>query len=95
MFQALGVSSEIPRIDLAALHQIIHLAASTLDLEVVRQHQDVGKEKKRALDALVYDSSAALKRFKGEEGSPVKPICFAMREHHCLTNSYPFRFSCL
>lgn len=37
-----------------------------LDLEVVRQRRDVGKEKKRALDALVYDSSAALKRFKGE-----------------------------
>ena len=68
MFQALEVPPELPRIDLAALQQIIHLAASTLDLEVVRQHEDVGKEKKRALNALVHDSSAALKRFNSKEG---------------------------
>ena len=50
MFQALEVPRELPRIDLAALQQIIHLAASTLDLEVVRQHEDIGKMNRRALD---------------------------------------------
>ena len=52
---------------LAALQQTIHLAASTLDLEIIREHEDVGKKKRKDLDALVYDSSAALKRFKSEE----------------------------
>ena len=50
-----------------SLEQIIHLAASTLDLEVVLQHEDIGKMKRRALDPLVHDSTAALKRFKDEE----------------------------
>ena len=54
-------------ISFRALQQIIHLAASTLDLEVVRQHEDIGKMKGRALDTLVHDSTAALRRFKGEE----------------------------
>ena len=58
---------ELPRIDLAALQQIIDLAASILDLEVVPQHEDIGTMKRRALDTLVHDSTAALKRFKGEE----------------------------
>ena len=40
---------------------------STLDLQVVRQHEDVGKMKRRALATLVHDSPAALKRLKGEE----------------------------
>ena len=41
--------------------------ASTLDLEIIRGHKDVGKQKRKGLDALVKDSSAALKRFKSEE----------------------------
>ena len=62
MFQALEVAPELPRIDLAALQQIIHLAASTLDLEVVRQNED-GKMKRRALDPLVQHCCAeALQR---------------------------------
>ena len=69
MFLALEahMPPELPRIDLAALQHIIHLAASTLDLEVVRQHEDIGKMKRRALDPLVHDSTAALKRFKDEQ----------------------------
>ena len=57
MFQAVEVPSELARIDIAALEQIVLLAASTLDLE--RQHDEVGKEKKRALNALVENSAAA------------------------------------
>ena len=49
------------------VRKIIHFAASTLDLEVVREHvrehQDVGKQKKD-LDALVADSAAALQRLR-------------------------------
>ena len=67
MFQALQVPAEIHQIDLAALQQIIHLAASTLDLKIIREHKDVGKRKRMDLDALVRDSSAALQRFKSEE----------------------------
>ena len=64
MFQALEVAPELPRIDLAALQQIIHLAASTLDLEVVRQNED-GKMKRRALDPLVQHCCAeALQRWR-------------------------------
>ena len=54
---------KIHQIDLVALQKIIHLAAPTLDLEVVREHQDVGKRKKD-LDALVADSAAALQRLR-------------------------------
>ena len=50
MFHALQVPPKIHQIDLGALQKIIHLAASTLDLEAVREHvrehQDVGKKKK-------------------------------------------------
>ena len=60
MFQAVEVPGSLPRIDVAALEQIVLLAASTLDLEVVREHQEVGKEKKRALNALIEDSAAAV-----------------------------------
>ena len=62
MFQALQVPEKIHKIDLVALQKIILLAASTLDLEVVRGHQDVGKKKRKALNALVADSGDALKR---------------------------------
>ena len=62
MFQALQVPEKIHQIDLVALQKIIHLAAPTLDLEVIREHQDVGKTKRKDLDALVADSGAALKR---------------------------------
>ena len=45
MFQALHAAPEtLHQIDLAALQQIIHLAASTLDLEIIREHEDVGKQ---------------------------------------------------
>ena len=74
MFQPLRVPAEIHQIDLAALQQIIHLAASTLDLEIIREHKDVGKNKRKDLSALVYDSNAALKRFKSQEdGSQLEP----------------------
>ena len=67
MFQALQVPEKIHQTDLVALQKIIHLAASTLDLEVVREHvrehQDAGK-KKKDLDALVADSAAALQRLR-------------------------------
>jgi len=46
MFQALEVPPKLPRIDLAALQQIIHLAASTLDLEVVRQQKMWAKRRR-------------------------------------------------
>ena len=50
MFHALQVPPKIHQIDLGALQKIIHFAASTLDLEVVREHvrehQDVGKKKR-------------------------------------------------
>ena len=61
-FQALQVPEKIHKIDLVALQKIILLAASTLDLEVVRGHQDVGKKKRKALNALVADSGDELKR---------------------------------
>ena len=67
MFHALRVPPKIHQIDFGAQQKIIHLAASTLDLEVVREHvrehQDVGK-KKKDLDALVADSDAALQRIR-------------------------------
>ena len=40
------------RIDIAALEQTVLLAASTLDLEMVRQHDEVGKEKEKSLERL-------------------------------------------
>ena len=58
------VPSELARIDIAALEQIVLLAASTLDLEMVRQHDEVGKEKKRALNALVENSAAAVAKVR-------------------------------
>ena len=61
-FHALQVPEQIHKIDLTALQKIILLAASTLDLEVVRGHQGVGKKKRKALNALVADSGDALKR---------------------------------
>ena len=64
MFQALQVPEQIHQIDLVALQKIIHLAASTLDLEAIREHKDVGRKKRKDLDALVADSGAALKRLK-------------------------------
>ena len=50
MFQALQVPEKIHKIDLVALQKIILLAASTLDLEVVRGHQEVGKKETESLD---------------------------------------------
>ena len=67
MFQALQVPEQIHQIELVALQKIIHLAASTLGLEIIREHKDVGKQKRKDLDALVSDSSAALKRLKSEK----------------------------
>ena len=64
MFQAVEVPSELARIDIAALEQTVLLAASTLDLEMVRQHDEVGKEKKRALNALVENSAAAVAKVR-------------------------------
>ena len=64
MLQAVEVPSELARIDIAALEQIVLLAASTLDLEMVRQHDKVGKEKKRALNALVENSAAAVAKVR-------------------------------
>ena len=61
-FHALQVPEKIHKIDLVALQKIILLAASTLDLEVVRGRQDVGQQKREALNALVADSGDALKR---------------------------------
>ena len=61
-FHALQVPEKIHKIDLTALQKIIILAAATLDLEVVRGHQDVGKKQRKALGALVADSGDALKR---------------------------------
>ena len=51
------------RIDLATLRRIVCLAASTLDLKAARQHEDIGKMRRRALNILVHDSTAALERF--------------------------------
>ena len=65
-FHALQVPKKIHKIDLTALRKIILLAASTLDLEVVRGHQDVGKKKRKALNALVADSGDALKHLKAD-----------------------------
>ena len=67
MLQALDVLQKLPQIDLAALQQIIHLAASTMDLDVVREHKDVGKGRRKTLNNLVHDSAAALEVYKGEE----------------------------
>ena len=61
-FRALRVPPKIHKIDLTALRKIILLAASTLDLEVIRGHQDVGQKKRKALNALVADSGDELKR---------------------------------
>ena len=63
-FQALQVPEKIYKIDLVALQKIIHLAAPALDLEVIREHKDVGRKKRKDLDALVADSGAALKHLK-------------------------------
>ena len=67
MFQALQVPAEIHHIGLTALQQIIRLAVSTLDLEIIREHNHVDKKKRKYLAALVSDSSAALKRLKSEK----------------------------
>ena len=64
MFQALQVPEKIHQIDVVALQKIIHLAPSTLVLEVIREHKDVGRKKRKDLDALVADSGAALKHLK-------------------------------
>ena len=61
MFKALEVPQKPPQIDLADLKQIIHLAASTMDLNVVREDKDVGKRMNKTLNNLVQDSAAALK----------------------------------
>ena len=50
------------KIDLTALRKSSLLAASTLDLGVVRGHQQVGKKNWKALNALVADSGDARKR---------------------------------
>ena len=63
-FHALQVPEKIHKIDLTALQKIILLAASTLDLEVIRERKDVGRKKRKDLDALVADSGAALKHLK-------------------------------
>ena len=65
-FHALQVPKKIHKIDLTALRKIILLAASTLDLEVIRGHEDVGKNKRKALDGLVADSDAALKHLEAD-----------------------------
>ena len=67
MFQALQVPGKIHQIDFGGLQKIIHLAASTLDLAIIREHNGVDNKKWKDLDALVYDSSAALKRLKSEK----------------------------
>ena len=64
MFHALQVPEKIHQIDLVALQKIIHLAAPTLDLEVIRERKDVGRKKRKDLDALVADSAAALQRLR-------------------------------
>ena len=66
MFQALDAAPEtLHQIDLAALQKIIHLAASTMDLEIIRGHTDVGTQRKRALDDLVQNRGAYLRLCTG------------------------------
>ena len=67
MFQVLHVPAKSHQIDVVALQKTIHLVASTLDLDIIREHNDVGKQKRKHLDALVSDSSAALNRLKSEK----------------------------
>ena len=52
MFQALQVPEKIHQIDVVALQKIIHLAASTLDLEVIREHKDVGRKETEILGCI-------------------------------------------
>ena len=66
MFQALEAAPEhLHRINLAVLQKIMHLAASTMDLEIIRGHNDVGTQGKRALEDLVRDRGAYLRLCMG------------------------------
>ena len=60
MFQALEVPTnkeDIVEIDALALAKIIQLAASTIDLDVVRKHPDCGKNRTKAINQLQWKAT--------------------------------------